>query len=123
MVGGLDKFKEHFGAFSEQYILIGGTACDLLHGALGLSFRATRDFDVVLCIEALNQDFFKSFWAFVRKGGYRIKEKDSKRCLYRFDKPADPAFPKQISAPTETRLLINLPLNLTGGIGGPESDK
>jgi hypothetical protein len=109
MVGGLDKFKEHFGAFPDQYILIGGTACDLLHGALGLSFRPTKDFDVVLCIEALDQGFFKSFRDFVRIGGYRIKEKDSKRCLYRFDKPTDPTFPKQIELFSRKPDLIEAP--------------
>jgi hypothetical protein len=113
MVGGLDKFKEHLGAFSEQYILIGGTACDLLHGALGLNFRATRDFDVVLCVESLDQNFFKNFWVFVRKGGYRIKEKDSKRCLYRFDKPTDPAFPKQIELFSRKPDMIEAPADAT----------
>jgi len=109
MVGGLEKFKEHFGAFPDQYILIGGTACDLLHGALGLSFRPTKDFDVVLCIEALDQSFFKSFWTFVRVGGYRIKEKDSTRCLYRFDKPTDPTFPAQIELFSRKPDLIEAP--------------
>ena len=29
MVKGLDTFKEYFQNFSEQYVLIGGAACDL----------------------------------------------------------------------------------------------
>ena len=29
MVKGLDKFREYFADFSEQYVLIGGAACDI----------------------------------------------------------------------------------------------
>lgn len=29
MVKGLDKFKVYFANFSEQYVLIGGAACDI----------------------------------------------------------------------------------------------
>ena len=30
MVKGLDVFKRYFEAYSDQYVLIGGTACNLL---------------------------------------------------------------------------------------------
>ena len=30
MVIGLDLFRKHFAGFEEQYVLIGGTACDVL---------------------------------------------------------------------------------------------
>ena len=30
MVKGLDTFREYFKEFEEQYILIGGAACDIL---------------------------------------------------------------------------------------------
>ena len=30
MVRGLDKFREHFAPFAENYVLIGGTACALV---------------------------------------------------------------------------------------------
>lgn len=29
MVNGLDLFREHFRAYADRYVLIGGTACDL----------------------------------------------------------------------------------------------
>lgn len=74
MVNGLQIFQETFEAFSDQYILIGGTACDLLLDDAGLPFRATRDLDIVLCIEALEEDFVRRFWQFVGAGGYSIKE-------------------------------------------------
>lgn len=30
MVTGLTNFKEHFRGFENQYVIIGGTACDLI---------------------------------------------------------------------------------------------
>jgi len=29
MVKGLEKFKEHFSGFEDNYVIIGGTACDV----------------------------------------------------------------------------------------------
>lgn len=31
MVRGIEKFKEYFSCFREQYVLIGGAACDLFY--------------------------------------------------------------------------------------------
>ena len=44
MVHGLEKFKEYFGEYTEQYTFIGGTACEILMQEVGDSFRATKDF-------------------------------------------------------------------------------
>ena len=49
MVKGLGLFKEHFRPYTDRYVLIGGTACDLAFEEAGLSFRATKDLDIVLC--------------------------------------------------------------------------
>lgn len=32
MVAGFEKFKEHFGAFQDEFIIIGGTAVQLIRG-------------------------------------------------------------------------------------------
>lgn len=32
MVAGFEKFKEHFGAFQDEFIIIGGTAVQLVRG-------------------------------------------------------------------------------------------
>ena len=45
MVIGLDSFKEWFRGFDGYFVVIGGTACDLLMSEAGLDFRATRDID------------------------------------------------------------------------------
>lgn len=94
MVKGLDVFQKHFQDYADRYILIGGTACDLALKEAGLSFRATKDLDIVLCVEAIDRPFVKVFWAFIRAGGYQIQEKASgEKQFYRFTKPVDNSFP------------------------------
>lgn len=70
MVRGLGLFLQHFSAFSDQYVLIGGAACDLAFDRAGASFRVTKDLDIVLCVEALTRPFADALWSFVRAGGY-----------------------------------------------------
>ena len=69
MVKGIDKFKEHFKGLEDKYILIGGAACDRLFFEVGEVFRATRDLDIILIVEALNKQFLSAFWSFIKKGG------------------------------------------------------
>ena len=57
MVRGLDSFKDWFRGYKEQYVIIGGTACDLLMSDSGLGFRATKDIDLVLIVEAIDAGF------------------------------------------------------------------
>ena len=94
MVTGLDVFREHFRDYADHYLLIGGTACDLLMSAVGVEFRATKDLDIVLCVEVLDSRFVQAFWAFVRAGGYRVQEKSTgQKQFYRFQKPTNAAYP------------------------------
>jgi len=62
MVYGIEKFKEYFSDYTGQYVFIGGTACDILLEEIGSTFRATKDLDMVLIIEALDESFGKKFW-------------------------------------------------------------
>jgi hypothetical protein len=97
MVKGLPLFREHFKDFTGQYMLIGGTACTVLLESVGMAFRVTKDLDIVLCAEALTDDFFRAFWAFVQAGGYEIRQKnDGKPQLYRFAKPSDSRYPNML---------------------------
>jgi hypothetical protein len=93
-VRGLDLFREHFKALVDRYVIIGGMACDLVMNEAGLRFRATKDLDIVLCIESLDAEFGRAFWTFVKAGGYRLQQTaEGKRRFYRFQKPADEAYP------------------------------
>ncbi len=97
MVRGIDKFKAHFSGFSDCYILIGGAACSLSMKEVGLEFRATRDLDLVLSIEALSGKFVEAFWKFIRAGGYLHQQKSTgEKVFYRFSSPADLTFPEQL---------------------------
>lgn len=98
MVRGLEIFRTHFAGHADQYVLIGGTAATLAMERTGLEFRATKDLDIVLHIEALRPEFGAVFWSFVEAGGYEVRPASAfgKPVLYRFQKPADPRFPAML---------------------------
>ena len=73
MVTGIESFKEWFKGNESQYAIIGGTACDILMTEEGLDFRATKDIDLVLIIEAVDADFGRKFWDYVKQAGYDLK--------------------------------------------------
>jgi hypothetical protein len=98
VVKGLDVFREHFTGYEDQYVLIGGTAATLAMAEAGLEFRATKDLDVVLHVEALTPAFGAAVWAFVERGFYEIRQASEagKPVLYRFQRPAAAGFPAMI---------------------------
>jgi hypothetical protein len=97
MIKGLDKFKAHFAHYTKSFVLIGGVACHEWLATQGLEFRATRDIDIVLIVEALDQGFIARFWEFVDAGQYEIRERATgKRELYRFEKPQDDTYPTML---------------------------
>lgn len=79
MVVGLDLFSQHFERYQDHYVLIGGGACDRQMEVKGIAFRATKDLDVILIVEALSDEFVSHFWKFIKNGEYVIAEVDSKR--------------------------------------------
>ncbi len=79
MVKGLNQFKLHFEAYTDHYILIGGSACDVHFTAKALQFRQTNDLDLILIVEALTEDFVRHFWAFIRAGGYELAQVDTQK--------------------------------------------
>jgi NTP pyrophosphatase (non-canonical NTP hydrolase) len=109
MVRGLDIFKKYFEAFPENYVIIGGTACDIIIEGAELVPRATKDIDIILIVEALSADFVKQFWQFIRDGKYERKEKsEDGRQYYRFMKPEDTTFPLQVELFSRTPDTIDL---------------
>ena len=80
-----------------MFTVIGGTASTLVLEEGGLNFRATKDIDIVLHVEALTPEFIKAFWDFVEDGGYEnIQQSTGKRLFYRFCKPANNAYPVMV---------------------------
>lgn len=97
MSTGIDVFSKHFAEYKEQYVIIGGTACEMLLSEEALDFRLTRDIDMVLIIEALTTDFVEAFWNFIDEGGYEPwTRKDGEPKFYRFIKPSTPNYPYMI---------------------------
>lgn len=97
MVRGIEKFKEYFGEYTGQYVFIGGTACDIILGRIGAPFRQTKDLDMVLIIEALNDEFVKKFVTFVEEAGYQhINKGTGTEQFYRFERPTNMQFPYMI---------------------------
>ena len=87
MVKGLDTFQKYFADYKEQYVLIGGAACDILFESNEVNFRATRDLDMVLIVEALTPEFGEKFWKFIVDGKYR-NNLDSRISTLAFRNPA-----------------------------------
>ncbi len=50
MVRGLYIFRDYFKGFSDNYVIIGGTACDLIIDDAGFYARVTKDIDIILSI-------------------------------------------------------------------------
>lgn len=110
MVKGIEKFREHFTGHEDQYVIIGGAACDLLFDAAGLAFRATKDIDMVLCVEVVDAAFGKRFSAFLDAGGYKARERsDGTKEFYRFHRPTDETFPFMIELFSRKLRTLNLP--------------
>lgn len=94
VVLGLDRFAAHFAGYQDRYALIGGAAIWLVLDEAGIVPRATKDLDIVLCVEALDPAFVRVFWEFIRAGGYEIQEKSKEtKIFYRFQRPTQPDYP------------------------------
>ena len=114
MVNGIDRFREYFSDFTDQYVLIGGAACDISFENNNADFRATRDLDVVLIVEALTKEFGQRFWDFIHDGGYQNRAKSSgSPQFFRFDKPTVEGFPLMIELFARTEYVLEGGTELT----------
>ncbi|CAM3919923.1 hypothetical protein CCOS865_00924 [Pseudomonas reidholzensis] len=113
-VRGLAHFGRYFSEHRHRYVLIGGVAASLTMEDAGETFRTTKDLDIVLVIEALNNAFFATFWEYIKSGGYRIKQSSIGRpVFYRFQHPSDEAYPVQIELFSRATESLEHPENAT----------
>lgn len=105
---GIEKFKEFFADYTDQYVLIGGAACDILFSNNFVDFRVTKDLDIVLIVEALTRDFAEKFWEFIRTGNYinRAKSNGNPQ-FYRFEKPQSEGYPSMLELFSRTEWNLN----------------
>ena len=110
MMTGMNRFREYFAGQEANYALIGGAACDILFDGAGLPFRATKDLDIVLCVEVVSTEFGTVFANFLEAGGYRVRERSTGRWeFYRFHRPSDCTFPAMIELFTRNPDVRPLP--------------
>lgn len=110
MVTGIESFKEWFKGNESQYAIIGGTACDILMTEEGLDFRATKDIDLVLIIEAVDVAFGRKFWDYVKQAGYEHCNKSSGvPQFYRFSHPTSNRYLAMIELFTRKLDAIQFP--------------
>ncbi|MGV8951885.1 MAG: hypothetical protein ACOH2M_12330, partial [Cypionkella sp.] len=84
MVRGLDTFAAFFAGDESRYVLIGGVATQLVLEEAALPARATKDLDIVLCVEALDAAFGQKLWDFIEAGGYEVRQQgEGGRSFYR----------------------------------------
>lgn len=110
MVNGFTKFKENFQGFEDQYVVIGGTACDIIMEREELPFRATKDIDIVLIVEAITKEFGQEFWKYIKEAEYKhINKSTGEAQFYRFSSPKNKEYPYMIEIFSRNPQFITLP--------------
>lgn len=54
---GLDKFRDAFRDFSDNYVIIGGTACEIAMSRTEVKARATHDIDMIVIVEKMTEAY------------------------------------------------------------------
>ncbi len=115
---GLNKFREAFEAYSENYVIIGGSACEIAMAGTIVRSRATHDIDMIVIVEKMTKDFAERFWQFIREGGYRPEKRRTKAGeppkyeLYRFV-DCEPGYPEMIELLSRHPDILGEPKGLT----------
>lgn len=114
-VKGLEKFKDYFSDFKENYVIIGGTACSIILRDASMKPRATKDIDIILIVEQMSPDFGRQFWKFIEDGEYTTRErkrdegKNPVPELFRFSQPLNEGFPLQIELLSKCPDILSIP--------------
>lgn len=114
MVIGIEKFKDAFIDYTDNYVIIGGTACDFVLRDTNMRPRATDDIDMILIVEKMTPEFGTAFWNFIKEGGYsngqRKRGKDEALAyeMYRFENPKE-GYPVKIELLSRHSNLLGEP--------------
>jgi hypothetical protein len=93
----MQSFKEWFADYSDNFVIIGGTACSLIMETESADFRPTKDVDIVLLVEALNPDFGRRLWDYVLEAGYDHRQASTgEPQFYRFRNPKSSRYPEML---------------------------
>lgn len=82
----------------KSYFIIGGHATAHNLSLIGLDFRVTRDYDIVIVSEVEDRSFADDLVSLLVEGDYksRYQSDAKKRRAYRFENPSNDAFPECI---------------------------
>lgn len=114
---GLGKFKEAFEAYSDNYVIIGGTACGIAMSGSSVKPRVTHDIDLIVVVEKMNTAYGERFWQFVKEAGYRPEKRCAKDGespkyeLYRF-LDGKPGYPEMIELLSRHPDILGAPQGL-----------
>ncbi len=104
---GIQVIRKYLGDFPQCYTIIGGTACDILLDNAGLSFRATKDVDMIVIGKVTSPAFTEKLGEMIRHGGYRRGWAKGDQVFYfRFDQPTDSSFPHMIEIFSQEDTLV-----------------
>lgn len=111
MVGGIEKFREVFTRYSNNFVIIGGAACDEILEGSAMQPRATMDIDIIVIVENMTAEFANAFWQFIEDGGYRPgvrknADQTPKYVLYSFD-GGKPGYPVKIELLSHHNEIFN----------------
>ena len=106
-VHGLQHFADYFKDVEDDYVIIGGVAVDIALQENDISFRVTKDVDIVILTNSsdkLNDRILE----YIKKGQYQSKETIHGKQYFRFSKPIDNKFPKIIELFAHNEQQLNL---------------
>ncbi|MEG0845177.1 MAG: hypothetical protein RSF32_02855 [Raoultibacter sp.] len=113
-VVGLERFAKYMRGLEDCYTVIGGTACDIILRDADLTFRVTRDIDLILLIENRFPEVASAVWKLVEDGGYECGWKSSDDIhFYRFTEPQVLGFPSMIELFSKAPSFIKEPKGLS----------
>ena len=100
-----EEFIAALNAHGARYLIVGAHAV-----AFHARPRATKDLDIVLCLEVLDATFTRAIWDFVRSGGYTARERSSGRPeFFRFSKPKDETYPAMLELFSRKPDMLEVP--------------
>lgn len=114
---GLNKFREAFKDFSNNYVIIGGTACNFTMRGTQVKARATRDIDMIIIVEQMTPEYGERLWQFILEGGYKPEKKKNtngispKYEMYRFVN-GKPGYPEMIELLSRHHDILGEPKGL-----------
>lgn len=92
----VQRLFSYLSSYPSDYLIIGGTAAELVLSQRSVPFRETKDFDIVICWDGKGELFPKVLVALLRDGGYRSRLRNSKKTAYRFEDPLKSGYPSII---------------------------